>query len=155
MKKSLALTGCMVLLLGLSACGDDERVTELEGQLSDAQSQNDELNQQIQTAQGETDGLRQQLDEANAKVTQMEDAAAQGGSAPDAEALRGPMQSAVGSLKQVDEQLVQLRQSLPVQKENMAPIDELRAHIADAGRSMGEVAQAVGIDPNSLAESQN
>ncbi len=143
MRKSLALTGCMVLMLGLSACGDDERVTELEGQLSDAQT--------------ESEGLRQQLDESNTRITDLETAAseAEANPAPDAEALRGPMQSAVGALKQVDDQLVQLRQSLPVEQANMAPIDDLRARIVEAGRSMGEVAQAVGIDPASLTEAQN
>ena len=150
MKKSLALTGCMVLMLGLSACGDDERVTELEGQLSDAQTQ-------LGDAQTESEGLRQQLDESNTRITELETAAseAEANPAPDAEALRGPMQSAVGALKQVDDQLVQLRQSLPVEQGNMAPIDDLRARIVEAGRSMGEVAQAVGIDPSSLTESQN
>ena len=130
-------------MLGLSACGDDERVTELEGQLSDAQT--------------ESESLRQQLDESNTRITDLETAAseAEANPAPDAEALRGPMQSAVGALKQVDDQLVQLRQSLPVEQANMAPIDDLRARIVEAGRSMGEVAQAVGIDPASLTEAQN
>ena len=139
MRKSLVIAGCTALALGLSACGsqeDEARIAELEGQLTSSRT--------------EAEGLRRQFEEARARTVELEEAAAGQDGGVEPEALRQPIATALGALKETDDRLVGLEQELGGQALEKVPLADLRANVAEVSRSIGEVARIVGIDAETL-----
>ncbi|MCQ0986526.1 hypothetical protein [Jiella marina] len=135
--RPLFLAASVATALTLTACGDDNaaRVTELEGQLQTAQTENEALQTQVQ----DLEAAQQEAAEAF-----------------DPETLREPLTTAFTALGETEQQLNRFADALAQEGYQDVSLEPLRANVREASQAVAGAARDVGVDVDAiLAQAQS
>lgn len=135
--KHLYLAASAAMVLTLAACGDNNeaQLTELQGQLETAQTENETLRGQVTELEAAQQPASGQLDPAT---------------------LREPLTTAFTALGETEQQLNQFSAALTAEGYQGVSLDPLRENIREASQAVAGAARDVGVDVDAvLAEAQS
>ena len=135
--KHLYLAASAAMVLTLAACGDNNeaQLTELQGQLETAQTENETLRGQVSELEAAQQSAAGQLDPAT---------------------LREPLTTAFTALGETERQLDRFSAALTQEGYQGVSLDPLRENILEASQAVAGAARDVGVDVDAvLAEAQS
>ena len=136
-RKTLILASPLVLSLGLFACDGRDYEAEIA-----------ELQGQLETTRGEAETFRTEAEELRGRVEELQAGTTEAGApALDPEAARGEIETALGALSEVDQQIVELQPQLP----SPDAVTGVRQNLEEAARAIGVLAQGMGIELDAVA----
>lgn len=135
--KHLYLAASAAMVLTLAACGDNNeaQLTELQGQLETAQTENETLRGQVSELEAAQQSAAGQLDPAT---------------------LREPLTTAFTALGKTEQQLDRFSAALTQEGYQGVSLDPLRENLLEASQAVAGAARDVGVDVDAvLAEAQS